>query len=125
MLAEGSFSSYMYNVTRNFNSRTWVDQNLDNASTVIKFWNCRDGAANGSNDWIDIKLEKHNWALPSTNLGTKRFYCYSYDAKSWGDVAAADYHFSVYQYGPNPLGAATCTCQGSELFDVDPLSVAY
>ncbi|HJQ87525.1 MAG TPA: hypothetical protein VJ820_08705 [Propionibacteriaceae bacterium] len=124
-LAEGSFTSSMYDVRKNFSSRVWVDKNLDNVGTVIKFWNCRDGAVNGSTDWVDITLWRHNFALPATHMGTKRLNCYVYDAKNWGDVAAADYQFSVYQFGPNPLGLRTCQCEGGNVLDVDPLNVGY
>jgi len=117
-LAEGQFDSWIVNARNGFDSRTWVDKNLDNVATTVTFRTCRDeDPASDPNDWAKVTVWKHNWIFPPTSMGTKQLNCWVSATGNWGDVAAADYNFELTDFsGSN---------ESWNVFDVASLTVKY
>lgn len=85
VLAEGSWTSYLTNVPRGFDSRWWHDNHNDAQATKVRFDTCRDSVANGANDWAEISLWRGAGIFPPYLVGTsKRLNCWVTDTKGWG-----------------------------------------
>jgi hypothetical protein len=98
-LAEGSWTSYIINAHRSFDSRTWWDGDLDNTSTKIRFDTCRDeNVNNGQNDWAKVSLQRMRGILPAEFRGQRTLNCYVTDSDVWGDQPASDYQFQLDDY---------------------------
>lgn len=101
-LAEGSWTSYMINVRRGFESRTWWDNANDSVATTVRLDGCRDQVpANDPNDWGTIRLYRHAGIFPPYAIGTdKKLYCYTSATGNWGAQAAPGewFHFTVMDY---------------------------
>lgn len=117
-LAEGQWTSELVGVNRNFNSRTWRDADLDDATTRVRFDECRDDVANGANDWATVRLWRHAGIFPPYKVGTdKTLACYVTDTKSWGEMTGAeDFHWQVLDFSGGG---------GSNRLDVDWLRTYY
>jgi hypothetical protein len=118
-LAEGYWDSYLINVRDGFNSRTWRDNDLDDAATSVRFDTCRDEAANGTGDWGKVRLWRHAGIFPPYQVGSdKTLYCYVSDTEGWGAQSGAeDFHWQLLDFsGPN---------ESWNVFDVGFLRTRY
>jgi hypothetical protein len=97
-LAEGGFSSSFSGWLPGVSSRTWKDRNDDGVSTTIRLGGCRARASATRVVVLRIQLTKETpWYTPDQSLGRKDFDCHrsSSVTRSWGRVAAGDYHFTL------------------------------
>lgn len=118
VLAEGSWDSYIINARRSFDSRTWVDHDLDNIGTTVRFDTCRDeNTGNGASDWANVSLQRMRLLLPAENRGQKTLNCWVSATGDWGDQPASDYQFQLDDYSG---GTETYN-----VFDVGFLKVSY
>ncbi len=62
----------------------------DSTKATVKLKQCRNIYADGTSDWMDVKVWRNAGLFPPEDQGQKRFYCYdggSYEMKTWGSGA--------------------------------------
>jgi len=119
-LAEGSWSSYIINASRGFDSRVWNDRALDGASTTVNFRVCRDeNTNNGANDWATVRLWRHAGLFPPYQVGTdKNLSCWVSGTGNWGaQQGAEDFHFQLRDFSGGT--------DSWNVFDVQTVTVYY
>jgi hypothetical protein len=95
-LAEGQWESFIAGALTGFESRTWTDNNTDATSTSVRFEGCSDNRpGNDGSEHTDIAVFREIPILPDENRGQKRLHCATAATAFWGDVPAANYHFTV------------------------------
>lgn len=77
--------------------------NFNNGSGVNNLeWDgyaCRDEINNGTNDWVDIKMWRHQGIFPPQSIGIKRVYCYYSNYRIWGGITGPEwFHFQVVDF---------------------------
>lgn len=103
--AEGSWSSYISEALSGFDSRQWTDNNSDGTNTSIRFDGCVDVNAGYIATSAEVQLTRETpWYQPEVNMGRKTLDCGSSDTRSWGQVQASNYHFTLIKIGGNVSG---------------------
>lgn len=91
-IAEGKWSSFFSSVGTGFNSRSWVDNQIDGAATKVTLSGCS-MTTGGTFTSVDINLYREAGWLPDQSVGVIRNYC---GTSNFGVNLPADtYHITV------------------------------
>ena len=98
--------------------RSWYDGNTDHNATQVRFDTCRDDVANGTSDWVVVRLWRHAGIFPPYQVGNdKTLDCYVSDTKGWGEmIGGEDFHWQIRDFSGGG---------GGNRLDVDWLKTFY
>jgi hypothetical protein len=76
------------NANTSWQSQTWRN-NSDSTWAKVYAKSCRDEKANGTNDWMTVKVWRNAGLFPPEDQGAKTLYCYgsSFVYQKWGSGA--------------------------------------
>lgn len=102
--AEGSFETSVIGVRDGYQTRGWLDRNIDGYNTEITAATCLN-QPHGSPGKVEMTLRRNLSGRPDPDLGSRALNrCYGgWDRGGWGRQASGNYHADIHTFSWNSL----------------------